>query len=226
MLNLPVHGPPRPRPAPPLLRAAPVRREPLGPHRHQLSHRRAAGRHLPARPRPCLAAATRVDLEAFLADLLARRTASTAATYQTVLKILYGWLAEDEETPTSPILSADSSPAKASILVPREDLNLGSPASHAGAVPPELQGQGVVLVETRGSNLRPHAASVAPSRLSYVPVWLVWCRDQESTCTAGGHGFADRSPRRWGVSAWVEPGGPARFGPAEFLNWWAERDSA
>jgi hypothetical protein len=27
------------------------------------------------------------------------------------------------------------------------------------------------------------------------------------TCTAGGHGFTDRSPRRWGVSAWVEPGG-------------------
>ena len=154
MLNLPVHGPTRSGSAHPLLRAAPVRREPLGPHRHQLSHRRAAGRHLPARPRPCLAAATRVDLEAFLADLLARRTA-TAATYQKVLKILDGWLAEDEETPTSPILSADSSPAKASILVPREDLNLGSPASHAGAVPPELQGQGVVLVETRGSNLRP-----------------------------------------------------------------------
>jgi hypothetical protein len=39
-----------------------------------------------------LEAATRGDLEAFLGDLLARRKASTAATYHKVLKILYGWL--------------------------------------------------------------------------------------------------------------------------------------
>jgi hypothetical protein len=36
ILQLAVHGPARPRPAPPLLRAAPVRREPLNPHRHHL----------------------------------------------------------------------------------------------------------------------------------------------------------------------------------------------
>jgi hypothetical protein len=77
-----------------------------------------------------------------MADLLGRRTASTAATYHRVLKILYGWLAEEEEISTNPILSADSSPARANILVPREDLNLRPAASHAGALSPELQGQG------------------------------------------------------------------------------------
>ena len=46
----------------------------------------------------CLAAATRADLEAFLADPLARRPAPT--------------------TQPNPILSADSSPATANILVP------------------------------------------------------------------------------------------------------------
>jgi uncharacterized protein YndB with AHSA1/START domain len=48
-----------------------------------------------------LEAATRGDLEAFLGDLLARRKASTAATYHKVLKILYGWLAEEEEIPAN-----------------------------------------------------------------------------------------------------------------------------
>jgi hypothetical protein len=37
-----------------------------------------------------------------MADLLARRMASTAATYHKVLKILYGWLAE-EEIPVNPM---------------------------------------------------------------------------------------------------------------------------
>ena len=50
-----------------------------------------------------LEAAPRADLEALLADLLARRTASTAATYHKVLKILYGWLAEKEEIPVNPM---------------------------------------------------------------------------------------------------------------------------
>ena len=56
-----------------------------------------------------------------MGDLLARRMASTAATYHKVLKILHGWLAEEEEIPTNPILSADSSPATVKILVPWED---------------------------------------------------------------------------------------------------------
>jgi len=65
-----------------------------------------------------LEAATRADLEAFMGDLLARRMPSTAATYHKVLKILYGWLAEEEAIPTNPILSADSSPARMNILLP------------------------------------------------------------------------------------------------------------
>jgi hypothetical protein len=36
--------------------------------------------------------ATRADLEAFMADVLARRAPSTAATYYKVLKVLYAWL--------------------------------------------------------------------------------------------------------------------------------------
>jgi site-specific recombinase XerD len=48
-------------------------------------------------------AATRADLEAFMGDLLARRSASTAATYYKVLKILYAWLAEEEEIPADPM---------------------------------------------------------------------------------------------------------------------------
>jgi site-specific recombinase XerD len=47
-----------------------------------------------------LEAATRADLEAFMADLLARRMASTAATTRS--QILYGWLTEEEEIPTNP----------------------------------------------------------------------------------------------------------------------------
>ena len=49
-------------------------------------------------------AATRADLEAFMGDLLARRTASTTATYYKVLKVLYAWLVEEGEVPTDPTL--------------------------------------------------------------------------------------------------------------------------
>jgi site-specific recombinase XerD len=47
-------------------------------------------------------AATRADLEAFMADLLARRTASTAATYR-ILTVLYGWLVDEEELDADPM---------------------------------------------------------------------------------------------------------------------------
>jgi integrase/recombinase XerC len=43
--------------------------------------------------------ATRADLEDFMADLLARRSAATAATRYKVLRILYGWLQEEEDIP-------------------------------------------------------------------------------------------------------------------------------
>jgi site-specific recombinase XerD len=48
--------------------------------------------------RTTLEAATRADLETFMADVLARgRAPSTAATYHKVLKLLYAWLVEEEE---------------------------------------------------------------------------------------------------------------------------------
>jgi site-specific recombinase XerD len=141
MLNLPVHGPPRPDP---LIRSF---------ERHLYAENRSARTvttyliavrqaNILRERGASLEAATRGDLEAFLGDLLSRRMASTAATYHKVLKILYGWLAEEEEIPTNPILSADSSPASVNILVPREDLNLQPPDSHTGALSPELHGQG------------------------------------------------------------------------------------
>ena len=43
--------------------------------------------------------ATRADLEQFLADLLARRSAATAATRYKVLRVLYRWLEEEEDLP-------------------------------------------------------------------------------------------------------------------------------
>jgi site-specific recombinase XerD len=50
-----------------------------------------------------VAAASRADLEAFLGDLLIRRTASTAATYYKVLRILYRWLEEEDEVTANPM---------------------------------------------------------------------------------------------------------------------------
>jgi site-specific recombinase XerD len=44
-----------------------------------------------------LTAASRADLEAFLGDLLGRRTAATAATRYKVLRILYRWLEDEDE---------------------------------------------------------------------------------------------------------------------------------
>jgi integrase/recombinase XerC len=43
-------------------------------------------------------------LEDFLGELLAHRTASTAATYYKVLRILYGWLEEEEEIDQNPMV--------------------------------------------------------------------------------------------------------------------------
>ena len=63
-----------------------------------------------ARPTPSLRArdttieaATRSDLEAFLADVLARRTASTRRPNYKPLKLLYAWLAEEEEISADPM---------------------------------------------------------------------------------------------------------------------------
>jgi site-specific recombinase XerD len=69
-------------------------------------------------------AATRADLELFMGDLLARRAASTAATYYKVLKLLYGWLAEEEEIPTNPTarMKPPIVPDKPVLIVPDDGL--------------------------------------------------------------------------------------------------------
>jgi len=50
-----------------------------------------------------LTGAGRADLEAFLGDLLTRRAAGTVATRYKVLRILYGWLEEEDEIATNPM---------------------------------------------------------------------------------------------------------------------------
>ncbi len=69
-------------------------------------------------------AATRADLEAFMADLLTRRAASTAATYHKVLKLLYAWLAEEEEIPADPMqrMKPPIVPDKPVPIVPEDGL--------------------------------------------------------------------------------------------------------
>jgi site-specific recombinase XerD len=69
-------------------------------------------------------AATRADLEAFMGDLLARRAASTAATYYKVLKLLYAWLAEEEEIPINPMarMKPPIVPDKPVPIVPEDGL--------------------------------------------------------------------------------------------------------
>jgi site-specific recombinase XerD len=47
--------------------------------------------------------ASRANLEDFLGDLLTRRAPSTAATYYKALRILYGWLEEEEEISSNPM---------------------------------------------------------------------------------------------------------------------------
>jgi site-specific recombinase XerD len=71
-----------------------------------------------------LEAATRAELEAFMADLLARRTASTAATYYKVLKVLYAWLLDEQEIEVDPTarMKPPIVPAKPVPIVPADGL--------------------------------------------------------------------------------------------------------
>src|SRR5215208_2563817 len=72
-----------------------------------------------------LEAATRADLEAFMADVLARgRAPSTAATYHKVLKLLYAWLVEEEELAVDPMarLRPPIVPDKPVPIVPADSL--------------------------------------------------------------------------------------------------------
>jgi integrase/recombinase XerC len=69
-------------------------------------------------------AATRADLEGSLADVLARRSASTAATYYKSLKLPYAWLAEEEEIPADPMrrIKRPMVPDKPVPIVPADGL--------------------------------------------------------------------------------------------------------
>ncbi|HEV8649071.1 MAG TPA: tyrosine-type recombinase/integrase [Actinomycetes bacterium] len=69
-------------------------------------------------------AAGRADLEAFMADLLTRRAASTAATYHKVLKLLYAWLADEQEIPADPMrrIKPPIVPDKPVPIVPEDGL--------------------------------------------------------------------------------------------------------
>jgi site-specific recombinase XerD len=77
---------------------------------------RARGTELPQ--------ASRADLEAFMGDLLARRSPATAATYHKVLRILYAWLEEEGEIPVSPMarLRAPIIPEQPVPVVPEDGL--------------------------------------------------------------------------------------------------------
>ena len=50
-----------------------------------------------------LVEATRADLEAFIGDLLSRRSAATAATRYKQLQALYRWLEDEEELAVNPM---------------------------------------------------------------------------------------------------------------------------
>jgi site-specific recombinase XerD len=53
--------------------------------------------------RPELTAATRADMETFIADLLSRRSAATAATRYKQLQAFYRWLEDEEEIAVNPM---------------------------------------------------------------------------------------------------------------------------
>src|SRR5215216_4076478 len=72
-----------------------------------------------------LEAATRADLEAFMADVLARgRAPSTAATYYKVLRVLYAWLVEEQEIEADPMarMKPPTVPAKPVPIVAADGL--------------------------------------------------------------------------------------------------------
>jgi integrase/recombinase XerC len=50
-----------------------------------------------------LADARRQDVEAFLADLLQRRSATTASVRYRALRVFYDWLEQEGEVPESPM---------------------------------------------------------------------------------------------------------------------------
>jgi site-specific recombinase XerD len=79
---------------------------------------------VPRSARPPVEAATRADLEALMADVLARRAPSTAATYYKVLKVLYAWLLDEQEIDADPMarMKPPTVPAKPVPIVPADGL--------------------------------------------------------------------------------------------------------
>jgi hypothetical protein len=143
LLNLPVHRPPRPDP---LLRY--FEQHPYAKNRSArtvTTYLIAVGRPTPsAPPRHLPGGATRADLEAFLADPLARRPAPTTTSSNPLRLVDRGRAIPP--TRSCRLLSADSSPRMGEHPGAREDLNLRPSASHTGALSPDLQGQGVVRI--------------------------------------------------------------------------------
>jgi site-specific recombinase XerD len=74
-----------------------------------------------------LAEAGRADLEGFLGDLLTRRAAGTVATGYKVLRILYGWLEEEDGIAANP-----TARVKPPIVPSRSLLVEAEPVGHRG----------------------------------------------------------------------------------------------
>src|SRR6266536_4091613 len=74
--------------------------------------------------------ADRGDLEAFMADLLARRAASTAASRYKALRILYGWLEEEGEISANPITKMRPP------IVPEQPVPVVPTTGYGGCWPP------------------------------------------------------------------------------------------
>ena len=78
-------------------------RQPLRRHRRELPEEGPPGQAYLIAPGRTLMDARRSDLEAFVADLLARRAPATAASCQKALRVLYRWLEEEGEITASPM---------------------------------------------------------------------------------------------------------------------------
>jgi hypothetical protein len=91
-----------------------------------------------------------------MADLLARRTPATAATYLKVLKILYVWLVEEGEVPADPTVRIRPP------IVPDQPVPIVP--DPAGPGPAQARGAALALAWPAGSAHRLGAGDDAASR--------------------------------------------------------------
>jgi hypothetical protein len=132
-----------------------------------------------------LEAATRGDLEAFLGDLLARRKASTAATYHKVLKILYGWLRRaldphaEGPQPVVPTLHREGCLTRKVACRSRRRGRLATARLAGGQ-------EGADLVAFRGSDAGEQGVGVPPGSLGGLVAGVVEgvAEDQQRACLA------------------------------------------